>query len=245
MKWQWKPGWLEIAFVFLLLSNIGISLVPGTSGAGAVVTVACYVAGLLVLVRFVRKNLKTALWRLRNRLIVSYMFIAVVPITLLMLLVVNAGRVLMGQVAVYLVTTELERRMAGVSAAPSPEVLSSLGSSLGDVLLVEWKSGSNPDPSFKGLRQHHLPPPVNLLDGELTGVSRIALHSAICSCRSFPSFRRVANSLRPRKRLGRGRHDIFRCGRVSFPDRSTGVDYRGSLHHPDRHRRGSRSLRGH
>ena len=177
MNWQWKPGWLEIVFVFLLLSNIGLSLVPGAAGASAVLTVACYVCGLLVLVRFVRRNLKPALWRLRNRLIVSYMFIAVVPIALLMLLVFNAGRVLMGQVAVYLVTTELERRMAGESAAPSPELLSSLGSNLGDVLLVEWKRGSNPDPSFKGLRQHHLPPAVNLLDGELTGVSRIALHS--------------------------------------------------------------------
>jgi len=118
MKWQWKPGWLEIVFVFLLLCDVGLSLLPGAAGAGAVLTVACYVTGLLVLVRFVRKNLKPALWRLRNRLIVSYMFIAVVPIALLMLLVVNAGRVLMGQVAVYLVTTELERRMAGASAPP-------------------------------------------------------------------------------------------------------------------------------
>src|SRR5260370_38274362 len=104
MKWQWKPGWPEIVFAFLLLSDIGLSLVPGAAGAGAVLTVACYGAGLIVLVRFVRKNLKTALWRLRNRLIVSYMFIAVVPTALLMLLVVNPGRVLLGQEAVYRLT---------------------------------------------------------------------------------------------------------------------------------------------
>jgi sigma-B regulation protein RsbU (phosphoserine phosphatase) len=178
MKWHWKPGWLEIAFILFLLADVALSFVPGGAVAGAALTVACYVVGAIVLVRFVRRNLKQALWRLRNRLIVSYLFIAVVPIALLMLLVFTAGRVLFGQVAIYLVNAELDRRMAGESAKePSPELLSSLGSNLGHVLLVEAKSGSNPDPSFKSLPHHHVPPPVNPLDIEVTGLSPITLPS--------------------------------------------------------------------
>jgi sigma-B regulation protein RsbU (phosphoserine phosphatase) len=178
MKWHWKPGWLEIAFLLFLLADVALSFVPGVTGARAAVTLACYVLGTAVLVRFVRKNLKQALWRLRNRLIVSYLFIAVVPIALLMLLAVTAGRALIGQVAIYLVNAELERRMPGESkAAPSPELLSSLGSNLGDVLLVEVKKGSNPDPSFRGLRHHHVPPPVNPLDIEVIGLSPITIQS--------------------------------------------------------------------
>jgi phosphoserine phosphatase RsbU/P len=178
MKWNWKPGWLEITFILLLLADVALSFVPGAAVAGAALTVACYVVGTLVVVRFVRRNLKQALWRLRNRLIVSYLFIAVVPITLLMLLVFTAGRVLIGQVAIYLVNAELEKRMAGASVRePSPELLSSLGSDLGDVLLVERQKGLNPDPSFKRLRQHHVPPPVNPLDIEVVGLSPITIQS--------------------------------------------------------------------
>ena len=190
MKWNWKPGWLEIAFGLLLLADIALSFVPGSSGTGAVLTLVCYVLGAIVLVRFIRKNLKPALWRLRNRLIVSYLFIAVVPIALLMLLVSTAGRVLFGQVAIYLVNVELEKRMAGAPAAAlTPELLLSLGSNLGDVLLVEVKPGSNPDPAFKRLRRHNVPPPVDPLDIEVTGLSPITVQSQpyVLVVRSRPS----------------------------------------------------------
>src|ERR1700681_1641174 len=131
MKWHWKPGWLEIAFVLFLLADVALSFVPGAAVAGIAVTLTCYVVGTLVVVRLVRRNLKQALWRLRNRLIVSYLFIAVVPITLLMLLVFTTGGELIGQVAIYLVNAELEKRMAGASGTePSPELLSSVGSTL-------------------------------------------------------------------------------------------------------------------
>src|SRR5437763_5837757 len=174
MKWHWKPGWLEVIFIRLLLADVALSFIPGAAGISAAVTVASYVVGTIVAVRLVRRNLKQALWRLRNRLIVSYLFIAVVPITLFMLLVFTAGRVLIGQVAIYLVNAELEKRMAGASGTePSPELLSTLGSNLGDVLLVQRNNRSNPDPSFKSLRQHHVPPPVNPLDIEVVGLSPI------------------------------------------------------------------------
>jgi sigma-B regulation protein RsbU (phosphoserine phosphatase) len=186
MKWNWKPGWLEIAFGLLLLADIALAFVPGTSGTGAVLTLVCYVVGAIVLVRFIRKNLKPALWHLRNRLIVSYLFIAVVPIALFMLLVFTAGRVLFGQVAIYLVNAELEKRMAGQPAAAlTPELLLSLGSNLGDMVLAEVGKA----PSFKSLRRHNVPPPVDPLDIEVTGYSPITLqsHPYVLVIRSRPS----------------------------------------------------------
>ena len=60
--------------------------------------------------RFVRYTVRKAIWRLRNRLIVAYMFIAVVPILLITALVGIVLYAYTGQVAVFLVTSELDRR---------------------------------------------------------------------------------------------------------------------------------------
>lgn len=178
MKWYGRFGKLETAFVLLLLADGIISFFRPAAGVGALLTLACYVVGAICLVRLVRRTLKEVLWRLRNRLIVSYLFIAVVPIALLMLLAAVAGWVLMGQVAIYLVNADLERHVSGESGtAPSAELLATVGSNLADVLLVEWRNGSNPDPAFRQLRGHHVPPPVNRLDIEFTYLSPITLQS--------------------------------------------------------------------
>jgi phosphoserine phosphatase RsbU/P len=162
-------GRLEKVFLALLVIDAGLYFFPAAAGAGAIVTLALFILGAIVGVRLVRRNLKKLLWRLRHRLIVSYLFIAVVPIGLVVLLVAIAGYILMGQIAVYAVNAELERRSSGqAGAAPSPELLSNLAPTLGDVLLVEWrKDDANPDPSFKNLGRGHIPPPANPLDIEL------------------------------------------------------------------------------
>jgi sigma-B regulation protein RsbU (phosphoserine phosphatase) len=51
------------------------------------------------------------IWRLRNRLLVAYLFIAVVPVGLIVTLAVLGGKALTRQLAVYLVTSELNRRI--------------------------------------------------------------------------------------------------------------------------------------
>jgi sigma-B regulation protein RsbU (phosphoserine phosphatase) len=53
---------------------------------------------------------RRVIWRLRNRLIVAYLFIAFVPIVLIVILVAIGGYSLVGQLAVYLVSSELDRR---------------------------------------------------------------------------------------------------------------------------------------
>jgi sigma-B regulation protein RsbU (phosphoserine phosphatase) len=91
--------WLGPGSLPLLLVQVGLTL-----------------TGLIVAVKFSRRGIRQAIWRLRNRLVVTYAFIAVVPIVLILLLVALGAYIVTGQVAVYLVTSELERRSAALMA---------------------------------------------------------------------------------------------------------------------------------
>jgi phosphoserine phosphatase RsbU/P len=71
---------------------------------------AAIVSGTLVLVKLARRVMRKAIWRLRNRLIAAYLFIAVVPIVLILALVGLNAYVVIGQMAVYLVNKELDQR---------------------------------------------------------------------------------------------------------------------------------------
>src|SRR3954466_10492505 len=64
--------------------------------------------GAMLSFRLVRKSI----WRLRNRLYVTYIFIGVVPIVLILLLTGFGTYIVTGQVAAYLVSAELQRRAA-------------------------------------------------------------------------------------------------------------------------------------
>ena len=66
--------------------------------------------GLVLAWRLIRLLLRQSIWRLRNRLIVTYIFIAVVPIALILALAAIGTWIVVGQVAVYLVTSRLERQ---------------------------------------------------------------------------------------------------------------------------------------
>ncbi|MBV6430941.1 MAG: hypothetical protein IANPNBLG_01063 [Bryobacteraceae bacterium] len=83
-----------------------------TGGLSAFSRLAAYTMGLVLFIRLVRRSLRHIIWRLRNRLLVAYGFIALVPV----LLIITMGAVLayavVGQVAIYMVTSELERRTA-------------------------------------------------------------------------------------------------------------------------------------
>jgi sigma-B regulation protein RsbU (phosphoserine phosphatase) len=171
-----KLGRLEKVFIALLLLDLASYFVPATTGVSALLTLSVYIVGAIVVIRLVKKNLKRIIWRLRNRLIVSYLFIAVVPMALLLALVAIGGYMLMGQVATYTILSELGKRIAG-GAAPSEEIVANLAPNFGDVLLVEWKSGPNPDLSIHKLRSHHVPPPLHPLDIELTWYSPITFES--------------------------------------------------------------------
>ncbi|MEO8595493.1 MAG: SpoIIE family protein phosphatase [Candidatus Solibacter sp.] len=72
--------------------------------------VAAIVMGVVTIIKIGRMALRNLIWRLRNRLIVAYLFIAVVPIVLLLALMLVTSYALVGQMAVYLVNSELANR---------------------------------------------------------------------------------------------------------------------------------------
>jgi sigma-B regulation protein RsbU (phosphoserine phosphatase) len=75
------------------------------------------VLGAWILLRFTRVGLRKAIWRLRNRLLVAYLLIAVVPILLILALFGLGTYLLGGQLAGYLARSELDRRVVSMQAA--------------------------------------------------------------------------------------------------------------------------------
>ena len=96
---------LLLVYLALYFSHIAPTL-QSLVGVGAVLL------GLVVAFQLARRGLRKAIWRLRNRLLVAYLFIAVVPLILVVALVALAEYVVIGQVAVYLVNKELGSREA-------------------------------------------------------------------------------------------------------------------------------------
>lgn len=74
------------------------------------VALLVFLLGVAAAFQLARQVLRKAIWRLRNRLMVAYLFIAVVPLILVLVLVSLAGYVVIGQMAVYLVNKELDSR---------------------------------------------------------------------------------------------------------------------------------------
>jgi len=72
------------------------------------------VCGLLMGLRWLRKRM---LWRLRNRLIVTYTFIGVIPIILLVAMALIAGYLFAGQFATYVASTELQSELQHLESA--------------------------------------------------------------------------------------------------------------------------------
>jgi phosphoserine phosphatase RsbU/P len=111
--WQWL-GRTERAFLFLLAITLVLHLLSAAPGAQLLFDTASVLMGLVVLIRFLRRVMKGAIWRLRNRLIAAYILIAVVPVVLILALVAWSGSWIIGQMAVYLVNTQLTFRERGL-----------------------------------------------------------------------------------------------------------------------------------
>lgn len=102
-------GKLEVAFLllfsaFVFVRTAGRSPLSGWLGLFAILL------GLAVAFRISHRYIKTAIWRLRNRLIVAYIFIAVVPVVLVTTLLGLAGYAVIEQMSIYLVNRELDHR---------------------------------------------------------------------------------------------------------------------------------------
>jgi len=100
--------------------------------------VALLSAGYLVF-RLISWGRNRLLWSLRNRLIVAYLFIAVVPVLLLLTLAILAGQVLYSQLGGYILYEDLHSRLGRMadSAASIASAEKTLPTSLNDKVVEE------------------------------------------------------------------------------------------------------------
>jgi phosphoserine phosphatase RsbU/P len=104
------------------------------SGIETFVAFVTYVLAGWIALRLLRIGLRKVTWRLRNRLVVAYLFIAVLPIVLVLTLVGLGAYMLAGQVAAYLVRSELDRRVTELRSvardlSSSPAAIERIGRS--------------------------------------------------------------------------------------------------------------------
>jgi phosphoserine phosphatase RsbU/P len=85
-------------------------LVGVTLPLDGILTVGFFLAAILSGIKYSLRLFRRTVWRLRNRLVLAYVFIGVVPITLILVMLGLGMYILMGQVATYLMTAELNRR---------------------------------------------------------------------------------------------------------------------------------------
>src|SRR4051794_13018769 len=109
-------GQVERVFAVLLLAYIASTYIPALSGLQLLLKAAAVVLGGWVFLRLARGLVVRLLWRLRNRLVVAYIFIALVPVVLITLLIGLGINLVGGQFTIYLLTSELERKNAALQA---------------------------------------------------------------------------------------------------------------------------------
>ncbi len=104
-------GWIEKVFL-VLMAIWALLFFSGMAQKFQTLTaLAAILMGVLALAKIGRMAMRNLIWRLRNRLIVAYLFIAVVPIVLILALMLVTSYALVGQIAVYMVDRELTNRM--------------------------------------------------------------------------------------------------------------------------------------
>jgi len=109
-----RLGGIEKAFLISVLIYAILYATRLSSAAQSLAALAVFCTGILTVVRVARRGMRRAIWRLRNRLIAAYLFIAVVPIVLIVAMVGLASWMVIGQMAVYLVNKELEHREVSI-----------------------------------------------------------------------------------------------------------------------------------
>ncbi len=105
-----KLGRLDKAFVLVLVAAVVANYASPAGDFALLLTFLAYLVAVAWSFKWLVVLLRKVIWRLRYRLMVAYLFIAVVPILLIVALVWAGAYVLTGQVGAYLVTTELERQ---------------------------------------------------------------------------------------------------------------------------------------
>jgi phosphoserine phosphatase RsbU/P len=125
----WPQGWVARAACYSLALAIGLFVLeivlklisrPWGEGLSGWVKFLLFVAAVLFAIVAFRALKRRVLWRLRNRLIVTYIFIGVIPVMLLVTMGIITIYLFAGQFASFVVTSEINsqlRSMQAVNAA--------------------------------------------------------------------------------------------------------------------------------
>lgn len=103
-------GWGGYAFLAALSAWALWRWLAPASAIRSLLEAVVFFLGAWLLLRAARRLVRKTIWSLRNRLYVAYLFIAVVPVCLVFLLAVAGAYILTGQIGIFLVHSELERR---------------------------------------------------------------------------------------------------------------------------------------
>jgi len=103
--------------LFALQELLGLFAKSWGEHLGGWVEFLTLLAGVLFFVLAFRRVKRRILWRLRNRLIVTYVFIGVIPAVLLVAMALITLYGLAGQFAVFVVTSEIHSQLRGLEAA--------------------------------------------------------------------------------------------------------------------------------
>src|ERR1700757_4565106 len=117
------------AVLFGLEQLLGLFAASWGEHLGGWISFLTFLAGVLFFILGFRWVKRRILWRLRNRLIVTYMFIGVIPAVLLVTMGLITLYGLGGQFAVFVVTSEIRsqlRSLEAVNAAVTNEVAARL-----------------------------------------------------------------------------------------------------------------------
>jgi sigma-B regulation protein RsbU (phosphoserine phosphatase) len=150
----WPRGWVARGACYSLGSAIGLFILemllkliaPKISDSlGGWVDFLLFVAAVLFSILAFRWLKRKLLWRLRNRLIVTYVFIGVIPAVLLIAMALITLYGFAGQFASFVVTSEIDSRLRTMQAA---------NAAVGNELAARIEKGESPTAeSLAGLRK--------------------------------------------------------------------------------------------
>jgi sigma-B regulation protein RsbU (phosphoserine phosphatase) len=131
--------------LFVLQKTLGLLHLSYGDSLGGWVSFLGFLVIVLFLVLATRWIKAKALWRLRNRLIVTYVFIGVIPVVMLVVLAILSFYLFAGQFATFVVTTALDSELNSLDAA---------NSALAHELAVKLQNGAMAEtPAVEGLRR--------------------------------------------------------------------------------------------
>jgi sigma-B regulation protein RsbU (phosphoserine phosphatase) len=107
--------WLDLVSTAVATAGLLAAIFDFKAGFFSFLKYLAVLAGIYLLFRLIGWWRDRLLWSLRNRLIVAYLFIAVVPILSIVTLAVLAGRILYSQLGAYLLHEDLQQRIAMIA----------------------------------------------------------------------------------------------------------------------------------